>query len=187
MPHPLHAYLRMHALTFGDFTLASGAKSPYYVDVRRVSFLGEGAQLVADGILDLLASERVGFDAIGGMDMGATPIAAAVAMRSFQRGAPVPTFVVRKEAKAHGAKRPVEGNLPESPSRLVIVDDVVTSAGSIIKAIDVVQALGHGVVLAVAVLDRLAGGAERLENLNIPYRALATIRDLGVEPIPATA
>lgn len=175
----LARYIHENAIEFGTFTLASGATSSYYCDIRKVSLSGQGALLVADAVLGEV--EDLAFDALGGMDMGATPITSAVALRAHQAGNDFPVFVVRKDVKSHGAQRKVEGNLPETPSRLVIVDDVVTSAGSIIKAIDVVRELGHEVVLALAILDREAGGAAALEAAGVPYRALVRISELDIE------
>ncbi len=179
--HPdLAAFVRAKAIRFGEFTLASGRTSTYYCDAKQVSFSGEGLALTMDAIIAEL--REVPFDAIGGMDMGATPLAAAVALRFHQLGRDVPTFVVRKEVKAHGTMKDVEGMLPASPCRVVILDDVITTAGSIIKAVDVVRAKGHEVVLAISILDRQAGGAEALAAKGVPYRPLVTIAELGIAP-----
>ncbi len=175
------------AVTRGDFTLASGAKSDYYCDIRLVSFSGEGATLIADALLDETADLE--FDALGGMDMGATPIAACYGMRAEEKGRPTTVFVVRKAPKSHGTQKLIEGPLPESPQRVVIVDDVVTSGGSLIKAIKVAQDAGHTVVKAFAVLDRESGGeaaiAEALGSAGIEggadlYQPLVTVSELGL-------
>ena len=171
------------AVTRGDFTLASGAKSDYYCDVRLVSFSGEGATLIADALLDETAD--LAFDALGGMDMGATPIAACYGMRAEQKGRPTTVFVVRKAPKSHGTQKLIEGPLPETPQRVVIVDDVVTSGGSLIKAIRVAQDAGHTVVKAFAVLDRESGGraaiAEALGSDSADlYQPLVTVSELGL-------
>lgn len=171
------------AVTRGDFTLASGAKSDYYCDIRLVSFSGDGATLIADALLDETAD--LAFDALGGMDMGATPIAACYGMRAEQVGRPTTVFVVRKHAKAHGTQKLIEGPLPETPQRVVIVDDVVTSGGSLIKAIKVAQEAGHTVVKAFAVLDRESGGEAAIaESLGQDgadlYQPLVTVSELGL-------
>jgi orotate phosphoribosyltransferase len=170
-----------HAVTRGDFTLASGAKSDYYCDIRLVSFSGEGATLIADALLDETAGLE--FDALGGMDMGATPIAACYGMRAQEKGRPTTVFVVRKNPKSHGTQKLIEGPLAEKPQRVVIVDDVVTSGGSLIKAIKVAQEAGHTVVKAYAVLDRESGGADAIaEALGDGglYQPLVTVSELGL-------
>jgi orotate phosphoribosyltransferase len=171
------------AVTRGEFTLASGAKSDYYCDIRLVSFSGEGATLIADALLDETADLE--FDALGGMDMGATPIAACYGMRAQEKGRPTTVFVVRKAPKSHGTQKLIEGPLPETPQRVVIVDDVVTSGGSLVKAIRVAQDAGHTVVKAFAVLDRESGGADAItEALGAEgaalYQPLVTVSELGL-------
>ena len=174
----LARFLEGRAIRRGSFTLASGRKSSYYCDGKQVSFSGEGLQLIADAMCAEL--RNVDFDAIGGMDMGATPIVSAVSMRLFQLGRTAPAFVVRKDVKDHGTRKEIEGPLPENPSRLVIVDDVVTSGGSIIKSIEAVRRRGHEVVLALSVLDRDGGGSEALKALGVKYQPLVTIAELGI-------
>ncbi|MDZ4755350.1 MAG: orotate phosphoribosyltransferase [Phycisphaerae bacterium] len=168
------------AIQRGTFTLASGRQSTYYCDGKLVSFAGDGVALIAEAILHEIRDLDI--DAIGGMDMGATPIVSAVALRAHQLGKELPSFIVRKpsEVKAHGTKKNIEGPLPSAPSRVVIVDDVVTSGGSILQAIDAVRERGHTVVLAISVLDRDGGGAEALKTKGVPYRALVTISELGI-------
>jgi orotate phosphoribosyltransferase len=174
----LTKYVKEKAILHGRFDLASGATVSYYCDGKQVSFAGQGIALVVDAILDCL--KDVDFDALGGMDMGATPIVSAVALKYFQIGRDLPTFVVRKEAKSHGTMKEIEGPLPKNPSRVVIVDDVVTSGGSILKAIRVVQSRGHEVVLAISLLDREEGGKECLRNAGIQYVPLVTRSQVGV-------
>jgi len=118
-------------------------------------------------------------DAVGGMDMGATPMVGAVAVASFIGGRPLPVFVVRKDVKQHGTMKLIEGPL-KPPCKVVILDDVITTGGSIIKAIDAVKAVGCEVLLAVSVLDRQAGATEALAKMGIPYRPLATLADMGI-------
>ena len=177
--HPtLARFLREKAIQFGTFKLASGRTSTYYCDAKQVTFCGEGLALVMSAIVEELRDVR--FDAIGGMDMGATPLASAAALWFYQLGRHVPTFVVRKEVKSHGTMKDVEGVLPPPPARLVILDDVITTAGSIIKAVDVVRARGYEVVLAISILDREAGGAEALREKGVKYQPLVTISELGI-------
>jgi orotate phosphoribosyltransferase len=177
--HPdLARFLREKAIIFGSFTLASKQKSDYYCDGKQATLSGEGLSLIIEAILQ--ETRDVEFDAIGGMDMGATPIAPAAAYRLFQLGRDVPSFVVRKEVKSHGTMKAIEGPLPQSPSRVVILEDVVTSGGSLLKAIDVVRAAGHEVVLAISVLDREAGGGEALRARGVRYQPLVRIAELGL-------
>lgn len=177
--HPrLAEYVFAHAIKLGKFVLASGRESTYYCDGKLVSFAPEGVALVADAILDEIEGLKI--DAVGGMDMGATPIVSAVALRSFQLGHPLPCFVVRKDVKAHGTKKEIEGLIPTEPSRVVIVDDVVTTGGSVIQAIQAVRKAGHTVELAIAMLDRADGGEEALKKIGVRYQPLVTISELGI-------
>ena len=171
--------LKKKSLKFGSFVLASGRTSSYYIDGRLTSFDPAGAALIAEAVLSEIADQPV--DAVGGMDMGATPIVGAVACRSHYAGRPLPTFVVRKEVKSHGTQKKIEGPLPAAPCKVVIIDDVVTSGDSILKAIDAAQAQGCEILLAIAVLDRGAGAAEALAARGIPYRPLVTLADLGIQ------
>jgi orotate phosphoribosyltransferase len=177
--HPeLARFIDEHAIRRGRFKLSGGGTSSYYCDGKLVSFSGAGVALIAEAIIEEIGDLDI--DAIGGMDMGATPIVSAVAMRLHQLGRAIPAFVVRKDVKAHGTMKAIEGPLPEKPGRVVIVDDVVTTGGSIITAVEAVRAQGHTVVLAISVLDRDAGGREALRAHGITYRPLVTIAELGI-------
>ena len=177
--HPrLAELLEKKSLRRGSFTLASGRHSTYYIDGKLTSMDAEGAMTIAAAILQEIKDLPV--DAVGGMDMGATPIIGAVAAESFRANRPLPTFVVRKEVKAHGTMKEIEGPIPQQPCNVVLVDDVVTTGDSILKAITAVQKAGHKVLLAISVLDRNAGAAEALKQRGIPYRPLATLADIGV-------
>jgi orotate phosphoribosyltransferase len=169
--------LEQKSLRRGKFTLASGAESSFYIDGKMTCLDPHGATLIADAILAEIKDLPV--DAVGGMDMGATPIVGAVATRSVTAGRPLPVFVVRKEVKQHGTMKPIEGPLA-APCKVVVIDDVITTGGSIIKAIDAVRAVGCEVLLAISVLDRNAGAHEALEKLGVPYRPLVTLADLGI-------
>jgi orotate phosphoribosyltransferase len=178
----LAQFVEQHSLRRGQFILASGRPSRYYIDGKLTAMNPHGAVLIAKAILAEI--EGLPVDAIGGMDMGATPIVGAIAAVSDMTGRPVPVFVVRKEVKKHGTMKPIEGLIPESPSKVVIVDDVVTTGDSILKAIDEVQKSGHEVVLAISVLDRNAGATEALARRHIPYQPLVTLEDIGVSDEP---
>ena len=154
--------LKERSLQFGDFTLVSGRKSSYYFDSKHTTMHPEGAYLTARCILDLIRSEKLDIQAIGGMTLGADPIVCAVAPIShLEDGPALPAFIVRKEAKGHGTQRQLEGAPPEG-TRVMIVDDVVTTAGSTLKAIEAAEAGGLVVAAVVCLLDREEGGAEAL-------------------------
>lgn len=175
----LIALVRELALEFGDFTLASGKKASYYLDCRKLTLDSAGANQVADGILDLLAGRLP--DAVGGMAIGADPITAAVITIAGQRGTPLKGFIVRKEAKEHGKGRDVEG--PVTPGETaIIVEDVVTTGGSSLKAIEKVEAFGMQVAGVVAIIDRMEGGAEAFAQRGYRLETLLTVRDFGIEP-----
>jgi orotate phosphoribosyltransferase len=159
----LRDLLRERAIQHGEFTLASGRKSSYYLDGRLVTLHHEGAWLIARVILDLLGRERIDAEAIGGLTMGADPIAGAVAAVSYLEGTPLSAFIVRKETKGHGTGRRVEGVL-RAGDRVIIVDDVVTTAGSTLQAIRAVEEMQCRVVAVVCLVDREEGGAEALRG-----------------------
>lgn len=146
---------------FGDFTLASGKKSPFYFDSKKTTLLPEGAWLTAREILRIVRERGIRADAIGGLTLGADPIVCPVAALSHAEGPAMRAFIVRKEAKDHGTGRRIEGNLAPG-SRVIIVDDVVTTAGSTLKAIDAAIEEGHEVVAVICLVDREEGGAEKL-------------------------
>lgn len=177
--HPeLADFIANRAILRGTFKLVSGRTSSYYCDGKQVTFSGEGLALIADALEREVSDVK--FDAIGGMDMGATPIVAALALALHQRGRPMPSFIVRKEAKGHGTRKAIEGVLPKTPVRVLMIDDVVTSGDSILKAIAAVREAGHEVVLAVSILDRDGGGEAALAKVGVPYRPLVTIAELGI-------
>ena len=166
--------LRRHALVIGEVTLTSGATAQYYVDAKRAIL--QPAGFAALGELVAHYARQWEATAVGGLTMGAdAPACAALA-----GGADVKAFFVRKETKAHGLQRKVEGPPLEPGERCLIVEDVVTSGGSTVQAIEAVRAEGFDVVGVVTVLDRLAGGAEqiRLASDDAPYEALATIDEV---------
>lgn len=173
----LKELFRQRALQFGDFTLASGKKSSYYVNSKKVLFHAEAISLLGDLLFD--ATKDLDIQAIGGLEVGAIPMAAA-ALTSFHRnGRSLEGFFVRKEVKAHGSKDRVEGQV-KTGDRVVVIDDVLTTGGSVIQAIQAVEALGASVVRVVCICDRLQGAGEALAKYD--FRPLFTIRDFGIEP-----
>src|ERR671937_3295033 len=170
----LIAELREHALSIGEVTLTSGATAQYYVDAKRAILRPAGFAALAE----LVAAYALQWEAtaVGGLTMGAdAPACAALA-----GGADVKAFFVRKETKQHGLQRRIEGPLLAQGERCLIVEDVVTTGGSTVLAIEAVRAEGFDVVGVVAVLDRLAGGAQAIANATqgAPYEPLTTIDDV---------
>lgn len=166
------------ALEFGDFTLASGKKASFYLDCRKVTLDAQGANLIGQGMLELMADLKP--DAVGGMAIGADPITAAIITLAGQAGQPLRGFIVRKEAKEHGKGRQVEGPV-SAGDQVVVVEDVVTTGGSALKAIAQVEEAGMSVLGVLAIVDRLEGGREAFESAGYPLTTLLTIRDLGVQ------
>ncbi len=160
----------------GTFTLASGKTSNVYFDAREVTLNARGAYQTARVILAMLKEEKV--DAIGGLTLGADPIAGAVAAVSAQAGRPIHGFIVRKEAKAHGMGKVVEGPALPAGARVVVVDDVVTSGGSTLLAVKALREAGFQVVRSICVVDREEGGRATIEGTGIPFSPIFTNRDI---------
>jgi orotate phosphoribosyltransferase len=157
----LRQLLKRESLMFGEFTLASGKKSNFYFDSKRTTLLPEGAWLTARAVLRIVREQGIQADAIGGLTLGADPIVCPVAALSHGEGPALRAFIVRKDAKEHGTGRRIEGQLAPA-SRVIIVDDVVTTAGSTLKAIDAAEGEGHTVVAVICLVDREEGGAAKL-------------------------
>jgi orotate phosphoribosyltransferase len=173
--------IQSEALQRGDFTLASGNKASYYLDCRNITLHPKGANVIAAGMLDAIESAGPWPDAVGGMAIGADPITASIITLAGQRGLPLKGFMVRKEAKGHGTGKQVEG--PVQPGqRVVIVEDVITSGGSAIKAVEAAQEFGLVVERVIAIIDRLAGGEAAFAAKGLELITLSTIRDFGIEP-----
>ncbi len=167
------------ALKFGDFTLASGKKSKYYLDGKQITLHSAGLRQVSEGLLDLLAD--VEYDAIGGMSIGADPIVGGVLTAAAERGQELLGFLVRKEAKGHGTNKYVEG--PVQPGmKVVVIDDVVTTGGSALLAADRIVEFGCEVVQMVGIVDRMEGGAANFAERKLPFRSLLSIQDFGIDP-----
>lgn len=176
----LIALVREKALKFGDFTLASGKRASYYLDGKQITLDSAGARLIAEGMLDLLGTPLP--VAVGGMAIGADPITAAVITIAGVRGLPLKGILVRKQPKDHGTQRYIEG--PVKPGDdVVIVEDVVTTGGSSLEAIERVEAFGLKVRRVLAIIDRMEGGAQAFASKGYELSSLLTIRDLGIEPL----
>ena len=166
--------LRRHALIVGEVTLTSGRTAQYYVDAKRAILRPAGFAALAELVAGYARQWEA--TAVGGLTMGAdAPACAALAA-----GADVKAFFVRKETKAHGLQRRIEGPPLDPGERCLIVEDVVTTGGSTVQAIEAVRGGGHDVCGVITVLDRLAGGADaiRLAAQDAPYEPLATIDDV---------
>jgi orotate phosphoribosyltransferase len=157
------------------FTLSSGRKSRYYIDCKKVTLDPEGAFLIARLVLDAISEDEV--DAIGGMTLGADPIAVATAVVSYQYDRPISAFVVRKEPKSHGTTAFIEGNLPRG-ARIVVVDDVLTSGSSTERTIGILKDAGCRIVKVLALVDRKEGGRDRLTAAGYTVECLFTVEDL---------
>ena len=171
--------LKQRSVRFGDFTLASGAHSPYYIDCRLTTMSALGQILI--GPLGLQALHDAGWspDAIGGLTMGADPLAYAIAAASAATDRPIDAFSVRKDAKKHGTGRRIEGNFKPG-DRVVVIEDVITSGGSAITAINAVREEGGEVIGLLALVDREAGGRARAEAAGIMVRSLVAASELGI-------
>jgi orotate phosphoribosyltransferase len=159
----------------GTFTLTSGKTSDFYIDGKQTTLHAEGAYLCGRLLFEMIRSEEHPVQAVGGMTLGADPLVSAVSIVSFLEGSPIPAFIVRKEAKGHGTGNYIEGlkNLPDG-ARVALVEDVVTTGGTLLKVIERVEAAGFTVGLVLTVVDRQEGGAENLAAQGYPLKALFT-------------
>jgi orotate phosphoribosyltransferase len=165
--------LRERSVTRGDFVLASGARSSYYVDTRTTTTHAEGQFLIGELGWELLKGSGLDPSAVGGLTMGADPVAYAVAHTSWLAGEPVNAFTVRKQAKEHGTGKRIEGCFAPG-DRVVVVEDVITSGGSALQACAAVREEGGEVLGVMALLDREAGGRELIEEAG--YRVFSLFR-----------
>jgi len=158
--------------------LSSGRTSNYYFDGRKVSLTPKGAYLIGEVICDMI--ENDGIDAVGGLTLGADPIVAAVGVAAYHRNMDLTLFIVRKEAKKHGMMRLIEGPALGAGKRVVVVDDVITTGGSIVKAVEAAREIGCRVVKAVTLVDRQEGGTETLEKMGVPVEPVFKAADFGL-------
>ena len=159
----------------GEFRLSSGKMSSFYLDAKKVTYHSDGVKLVGNSVLDILDKHKV--DAVGGLTMGADAIVVSTVWASVERGQPISGFIVRKEKKEHGTSRQIEGVIPEG-KRVAIVEDVITTGESAIKAIEAVRAVGSTVAVVVAMVDREEGGRAAIEALGIPLEPVCTIAEV---------
>ncbi len=170
--------IREEAVFHGDFVLTSGKRAPYYIDLRKVSLDHRIAPLIGRVMLEVIA-EFPGVEAVGGLTMGADPIASAILHQGAAAGLDYDAFVVRKEPKDHGRGKQVEG--PDlAGRRVVVVEDTSTTGGSPVKAIEAVRKVGAEVVAVCVVVDRATGAKEIIEAEGVAYRAAIDLADLGL-------
>jgi orotate phosphoribosyltransferase len=160
----------------GPFKLASGALSDWYLDLKPTTFDPEGSALIAEIIVQMLAGEP-DIDAIGGLELGAVPIIAAVGVQSCHQGRPINGFVVRKEKKGHGTDRKIDGNFRDG-MRVILIEDVTTKGGSVMQAVRAVRDRGAVVDKIVTVVDRLEGATQNLKNEGITLMPIFTKTEL---------
>ena len=165
------------AIKFGDFTLVSGRKSKYYINGKMATLDSAGVNLTAEIMLDML--EGTDCDAVGGPTLGADPMVGAIIALAHNRGRKLTGFIVRKESKDHGTKSLIEGPLDKG-MKTVIVEDVATTGGSAIKAINAVREFGCEVVKVMVIVDREEGAIENLKKIHMPYEAVFSKKELGL-------
>ena len=167
---------KSRAVSFGRFKLTSGKESTYYINSKKVLFNSEAVWLLGDVLWDLTLDLDI--QAIGGLEIGALPMAAAAALHHHMHGHTVEGFFVRKHVKEHGSCQRIEG-VVEPGFRVMVVDDVITQGNSVLQAIQEVEEVGARVVAVSCIVDRLEGAQERLAKYK--YLPIFTIRDLGIE------
>lgn len=173
----LLALVKKLAVVHGRVTLASGREADYYVDLRRVSLDGQAAPLVGRVLRDLVADWE--FEAVGGLTMGADPVATAMLHAAAVAGGSLDAFVVRKTGKAHGLQRQIEG--PDVAGRRVLaVEDTSTTGGSVLAAVEALREAGADVVGVAVIVDRDTGAREAIEEQGLPYRYAFGLDDLGL-------
>jgi orotate phosphoribosyltransferase len=169
--------IKAKAIVHGKVTLSSGKEGDYYVDLRRITLDGEAAPLVGQVMADLTSDLE--FDAVGGLTMGADPVAAAMLHQAAADGRRLDAFVVRKAGKAHGLQKQIEG--PDVAGRRVLaVEDTSTTGGSALTAVEALRAAGADVVAVAVIADRDTGARERVEAEGLTYLAAYGLKDLGL-------
>jgi len=156
------------------FQLTSGKKTAYYIDCKKVSLDPEGAYLIGKEIFERIA--YLNPEGVGGMTLGADPLATSVSLVSFLNKKPIPAFIVRKEPKAHGSRQQVEGSLKEG-AKVVVVEDVVTTGGSTLRTIEALKREGYAILKVIALVDRKEGGSEQILATGTPFESLYCIED----------
>ncbi len=171
----LVARLASRAYRYGQFTLASGRSSTHYVNCKPVSLSGEGLALLGALMLSEVEAEAA---AVAGLTLGADPLVSAVAMRAALDGRALDALIVRKEAKGHGTGAWLEGPLPAPGSTITVLEDVVTTGGSSLKAVHQLREAGYVVNRVVAIVDRQEGGLEAMTAAGLELRSLALLEEV---------
>ncbi len=171
----LFCLLKRYAFKRGDFTLSSGKKSLYYIDARVVTLSPEGVYLCAKIIFEKILDEKI--SALGGPCIGADPILGAIAIYSFIKKTPIKTFIIRKEPKAHGRKRLIEGQDLKKGDSVILIDDVVTTGSSLLKSKEILAEIGVKVKKVICLVDRGEGARENLKKEEIELVSIFKIED----------
>ncbi len=166
-----------HAVIHGDFVLTSGKKSTYYIDGKLLSLMPDGLSNLAKMILELTRNDQV--DAVGGLTLGADPIIGAVVALSQENGRPIKGLIVRKERSGHGRGKRIEGPVDKG-MKVVVIEDVVTTGSSSLKAIEALEEAGCEIVKVVAMVDRLQGGGENFASKGYKFEPIFTLKDLNI-------
>lgn len=178
----LKEMIRTQSLKTGDFILASGKKATYYLDGKQVTLDSDSVVLIGEGILELLLALGPLPNAVGGMSIGADPITAAVITVAGMKGhSNLKGFMVRKESKGHGTNKFIEGPVKQG-DQVIILEDVVTTGGSSLLAIERVEAAGMKVIGVIAIIDRMEGGTQAFQERGYALHSLFTIEDFGISP-----
>jgi len=163
----------------GEVTLTSGKRSDFYVDGKQTTLDSEGAYLVGKLFYEMIKKSKIPVEAVGGPTLGADPIVTAISIMSYLEGSPIPGFIIRKEPKKHGKALWIEGDKSLTPgTRVAIIEDVVTTGGSMLKAIEVAKAQGLEIVQVLALVDREEGGRENLAKEGYALESIFTKTDI---------
>jgi orotate phosphoribosyltransferase len=171
--------VKERALLRGNITLASGQTSSYYIDGKMILLHSESSARLGDVLFEM--TKDLPLDAIGGPEVGAIPMTAAAVIRYHQAGRSMEGFFVRKDVRSHGTQKQIEGKFAAG-NRVAVVEDVTTTGGSALSAIDVLQKAGAKIEVVITIVDRLQGGRKNLEARGLRFEPIFTIRDLGIEP-----
>lgn len=183
MDHPslreLIHLIRKLSYREGDFLLSSGKRSPFYIDLKATTLHPDGAFFIGEAACALIEQERVAFEALGGLTLGADPLATAISLAGRGRGFTWPAFIVRKDPKDHGTSRYIEGTENLRPgAEVLVLEDVVTTGASSLKAATRLKEAGFRPVATLTVVDRQEGGAQAIQEAGMRFYALATLRQV---------